>query len=145
MSYFIIICIFALIAFGIFYKYDGEVSSLKRQLMLVNKQNTQLKSKLNIHLQRIKDFEMKTSSPNVTKGIVTKDTSVRISPLNRSMPINNLKTNDIVKILTEAEVSNTKWFEVSIQTPNSINNIGWIKNDNITLVDNSFVDFDKKV
>lgn len=142
MAYFITFLVFALITAGVFFKYDSEVSSLKKQLILVNKQNKLLKGKLNAHIERIKDFEMKTTPPDANKGIVTKDTSMRISPLSKSMPINSLKANDIVKVLTEAEISNTKWFEVSITTSNNINNIGWVKNDHLTLVDNSFVDFD---
>lgn len=143
MAYLLTFIFFLAIVFAIYYKYDATVSSLKKQVILLSKQNRSLKSKMNINMERIKNFQMKGLKLISSKGIITKDASLRISPISKSMPINSLKENELVEILTCVKITNTTWYQVNIGAPNDINSIGWVNENFISLVDDTFVDFDK--
>jgi len=78
-----------------------------------------------------------------SKGIITKDTSLRISPISKSMPLNSLNENQLVQIFTCVKITDTTWYQVDIDATNGINSIGWVNEHFISPVDDTFVDFDK--
>ncbi|WBW97910.1 hypothetical protein [Oceanirhabdus sp. W0125-5] len=143
MAYFLTFIFFSVIVFAIYYKYDATVASLKKQVILLSKQNRSLKSKMNIHMERIKNFEMKRIKLISPKGIITKETSLRISPISKSMPLNTLTENQLVEIITCVKISDITWYQLDIATTNNINSIGWVNENFLSLVDETFVDFDK--
>ncbi len=143
MTYLLTFIFLSAIVFAIYYKYDATVSSLKKQVILLSKQNRSLKSKMNINMERIKDFQMKRLKLISSKGIITKDTSLRISPISKSMPLNSLTENELVKIFTCVKINDTTWYQVDISSSNDINSIGWVNENFISLVDDTFVNFDK--
>jgi len=135
---------FSALVFAIYYKYDATVASLKKQVILLSKQNRSLKSKMNIHMERIKNFKMKRLKLISSKGIITKQTSLRISPISKSMPLNSLTENKLVEIFTCVKIADTTWYQIDISTTDDMNSIGWVNENFISLVDETFVDFDKK-
>lgn len=142
MYYLLLIIVFGLIIAGIYLKYEGEVSSLKRQIILISRQNKSLKAKMNIHTERIKNFKMKRIDPASDKGIITKDTFVRISPIKKAMPVNSIGENKIVGVKNIVEIDEIKWYQVEVKSLNKINDIGWVDGEYISLIDNSFSDYD---
>ena len=143
LTYFLTFMFCCVIVFAIYYKYDATVCSLKKQVILLSKQNRSLKSKMNIYMERIKNFQMKKLKLISSKGIITKETSLRISPISKSMPLNSLTENEVVKIFTCVKIADTTWYQVDIGATNDINSIGWVNENFISLVDDTFVDFDK--
>jgi len=143
LTYLLTFIFFCVIVFAIYYKYDATVSSLKKQVILLSKQNRSLKSKVNINMERIKNFQMKRLKLISSKGLITKDTSLRISPISKSMPLTPLTENELVEIFTCVKITDTTWYQVTIDSTNDINSIGWINENFISLVDDTFVDFDK--
>lgn len=140
--YLLLIILFAAAVFGIYYKYDGELASVKKQAILLSRQNKSLKVKMNAHTERVRNFQMKRINPESSKAIITKQATLRISPLQRAMPINSLEENDIVSVNNIVEIDKTKWYEINISSKSKINDLGWINGESISMIDNSFTEFD---
>lgn len=134
LLFFLFVVLGSVSAYFIF-QLSNTISIQKRQLLLLTRQNNNLKSAAAKQINQ-KTIIIKYIVPAYTFGIIAKNCYLYAAPIENSTIINELNKNTQIKIIDSAEVENCIWYEVSSNFKDNINNKGWIKAENIMLYDN---------
>lgn len=134
MATFIIFLLFAGALFFVYYKYDSTVANQKKQLMLLSKQNKDLKNKLNYKNTKYANIKVKYTQIAYSEGVVNSKCNLNLAPIKNYLSINNLEKDMKVNIIDSANILGTLWFRVQLNTDENINSKGWISEKNLTLI-----------
>jgi hypothetical protein len=112
------------------------VARQKKQIIILSKQNKDLKNKLNNRYSKYKNLNVKYKLPEYKNGITNKPCNLYISPINDSIILTKLNENTKLDIQDSAEILDTLWYEINIETEDAdrINTKGWLPEDCITKV-----------
>jgi hypothetical protein len=111
----------------------------KRQLMLLTKQNSALREKINKSTLTSQNITLLYKPTRYTTGVVGNICSLYIAPLKDSYVLCNLNKNLDIQILDCAEVSQEIWYEIRFASKTSVNNKGWILGKNIAILNNTIL------
>lgn len=131
-------------ASAVFFIYNNKkLILLKQQLMLTNSQNNTLQKKLSNYSYR-KNIEIKFLQPTNKGGIINKDSSVLISPIDNSPVLHKSNMKMEVYIIDKAEYSNNIWYYVALPLENNINSRGWVKENDFSIFYDDSTSISKK-
>lgn len=136
MKIFLIIII-ALLVFYNYYKLQKQISEQKRQLLLLSRENNELKSKFmlattfNHEEQLLVQFE----KPNFNNGTTSDNCKLYAAPIIDSSILSGVLKNTPLQVQDSAFVSNQLWYEVNLPSRSRINSKGWIKDKNLIIID----------
>ncbi|WP_410506284.1 hypothetical protein ACER0A_013435 [Haloimpatiens sp. FM7315] len=140
MFFFCLILIICVGTFGYFTLINSKKSdTLKRQLMLVTKQNDSLKNKT-LTVKKAESINITYYAPKYKLGLILNNCSLYLSPLEDSPVLNSLKENTKVYILDRAEVNSNAWFYINLYSEENVNNKGWIKDQNLSFIEENSED-----
>ena len=128
----LLVLISAVISIIIFY-YTRQQSILRHQLLVVNSQNTKLKSKLSKYTNNKNSIKLKFIKPNTHMGIIKKESNVLIAPIDESILLHKNKIKMEVRILDKADVENVSWYYIALPVDENINSRGWVKQSDFSL------------
>lgn len=66
------------------------------------------------------------------KAISSKNCSLKITPLENSFELRDLKINEEVEILDKCECNKLLWFYVNLYRGDNVNNRGWVRCSDVT-------------
>lgn len=123
-----------LVAVCLFLVFDSRNKSLqqRRQILLLKKQNNNLKVKAEDKSAQLGKLTVKYYKPQNDAGRIIENCNLRISPLEFSHVLASIQADTIVKIKDCAEISGAIWYEIVIDSEEGINNKGWVKGTSIT-------------
>lgn len=137
----LIIIILFLILLGIsvyFISHFAAINSMqKKQLMLLIRENSNLKTKFNTNSLLIDNVSIYYITPKYAYGVVSSSCNLYIAPIKKYIVLSKLKSNEKLKILDCAKINNLIWYEVQFQSKDNINNKGWIEAENIAIFENN--------
>lgn len=131
----LIIILLLLLALTFLY-FNKQIILLKNKMIILINQNNILKTKLYIHTKN--NIFIQFFKPKYQIGILPKNSSLKLAPLNSSCNITTLSCDTEVLILDMALIDNLCWYYISIPSKNNINSHGWIQ-------ENSFLNLFSKV
>lgn len=117
------------------FTFSKKNDILKKQLILLSRQNDALRSKLT-ELYPKRPINISYNIPKYKWGIIQKGATLYISPLESSPEIITFKEDTKVYILDEAKVHSGNWFYVCLDLPDSVTTKGWIKENYISSINN---------
>lgn len=114
--------------------FDFKNKSLqqRRQILLLKKQNSNLKVKAEDKSSQLGKLTVKYYEPQNDAGRIIENCTLRISPLDFSHVLASIPQDTIVQIRDCAEVSGAVWYEVVTDSEEGINNKGWVRGTYIT-------------
>lgn len=115
------------------FTFSKKDDILKKQLILLSRQNDALRSKLT-ELYPKKPINISYNIPKYKWGILQKSSTLYISPLENSPEIITFKEDTKVYILDGAKVDSENWLYICLDSPDSIITKGWIKENYISLI-----------
>ncbi|GAA0181595.1 hypothetical protein SH2C18_41080 [Clostridium sediminicola] len=133
----LLILIIVSIVFFNFYKLEKKVSFQKRQLLLLKRENNDLKSKFMIATtsndseQLIVQYE----KPNFSNGTTSTNCKLYSAPIVNSNILSGVLKNTPLQIQDSAFSSNKLWYEVNLPSRNRINSKGWVEDKDIIIID----------
>lgn len=139
----VIIIIFFLILLSIATYYilnlNNVISTQKNQIMLLMRENNNLKNKLNDNPTMTDTVTIYYTAPKYPYGIVSSSCNLYLAPVHNHLIICRLKSNEKLKILDCAKVGHIIWYEVKLSSSNNINDKGWIEAKNIMIFENNII------
>ncbi|UZW14066.1 hypothetical protein OSC52_20025 [Clostridium pasteurianum] len=121
-----------------FISHFAAIASMqKKQLMLLMRENRNLKNEFNTNPMTINNITIYYTMPKYAYGIVSNSCDLYIAPIKEYIVLCKLKPNKKLKILDCAKINNIIWYEVKFQSENNINNKGWIEAKNIIIFENN--------
>lgn len=136
----IIVLLLILALAGMFLYFDRKLSLTKHQMLLISKQNKELKDKLLSASKVNKELFIRYSLTTPSDGITQSNASLFIAPYENSIKINLISEKLAVKIQEEAEVNNETWYFVSLPISTNVNSKGWMKKSDFSLIFSSSKD-----
>ncbi|WP_138203364.1 hypothetical protein [Haloimpatiens lingqiaonensis] len=134
MTFLVILLLLSLGANGYFIlTFSKKSDTLKKQSILLSRQNDTLRSKL-IELYPKKPSSISYNIPKYKWGIIQKNSTLFISPLENSIELMSFKENTKVYILDNAKVDLKNWFYICFDSPDNITIKGWVKEESISLI-----------
>lgn len=134
MTFLVILLLLSLGANGYFIlTFSKKSDTLKKQSILLSRQNDTLRSKL-IELYPKKPSSISYNIPKYKWGIIQKNSTLFISPLENSIELMSFKENTKVYILDSANVDSKIWFYICFDSPDNITIKGWINEESISLI-----------
>ncbi|MCT8977506.1 hypothetical protein N4T77_12940 [Clostridium sp. CX1] len=115
------------------YYFTNKMSAQRKQILLLKYQNNNLKQLTKAD----KKVTIEYMYPTTNKGIVKKKCELLMSPLLNSPSLNLLKEDMLIEIHDSGKINNQVWYEVSISSNDRTNSKGWIKEDFVSLCDES--------
>ena len=116
---------------------NQKLSTQKTQLKVISKQNREFKSKISSSTNTDGPIIIKYKTSLFKTGIIKESCSLYLSPLESSPVLSNLVKSSNVEIQDSAEIFNVSWYEISQKSQTNINNKGWVKKDDIIIVDDT--------
>jgi hypothetical protein len=113
----------------------------KKQIMLLVRQNINLKDKVNNETLILDNVTIFYSVPKYKYGAVSNSCNLYIAPIKKYVILCKLSSNMKLKILDCAKIDNNIWYEVQFQSQDNINNKGWMEAENIIIFENDFIDY----
>lgn len=113
-------------------------SMQKKQLLILLKENNNLKAKIDSKLND-EDIIIKFVKSKYKYGIIASPCTLYSAPTMNAPILCELEKNTQVNILDCGEVNNYVWYEVRFNTTDSINNKGWIKSQYIMLFETNII------
>lgn len=111
----------------------------KKQIMLLVRQNSTLKDKVNRQTLILDKITIYYSVPKYNCGVVANSSNLYIAPIKKYGILCKLNSNKEVEILDSAKIDNKIWYEVKFKSQNSLNNKGWIEAENIMIFENNLI------
>lgn len=115
------------------FTFSKKNDILKKQLILLSRQNDALRSKLT-ELYPKRPINISYTIPKYKWGVIQKGSTLYISPLESSLEIITFKEDTKVYILDGAKVDSENWFYICLDASDSTTTKGWIKENYISLV-----------
>ena len=127
-----------LILFCIYYcMMNQKLLTQKTQLKVISRQNREFKSKISSSHNNDGPIVIKYKPSLFKTGSIKESCNLYLSPLESSPILSNLVKSSDVEIQDSAEIFNISWYEISLSSQTNINNKGWIKKDDINIVDDT--------
>ncbi|MFD3155527.1 hypothetical protein ACFIJ5_01390 [Haloimpatiens sp. FM7330] len=120
------------------YTTKQKSDNLKKQVILLTKQNNYIHNFKNDKVKN-ESISIRYESPKYKNGIIIKDCSLYIAPLEDYPQIYKLQENTKVDIHDSAQINSEIWYEISIPYTSKINTKGWIKEDFISVIENEHI------
>lgn len=138
MKYVLLLALVLIIIFSVIFYYSKEQSILRHKLLVVNSQNTSLRSELAKYKKSKEPIKIKFSIPNNPMGIIKENSNILIAPIENSALLHKNKIKMEVRILDKAQIKNQSWYYISLPVDDDINSRGWIQQKDFSLFyDNS--------
>lgn len=115
------------------FTFSKKNDILKKQLILLSRQNDALRSKLT-ELYPKRPINISYTIPKYKWGVIQKGSTLYISPLESSLEIITFKEDTKVYILDGAKVDSENWLYICLDASDSTTTKGWIKENYISLV-----------
>jgi hypothetical protein len=119
-------------AAGEYFYFIQKIDAQHKQIFILTAQNNSLKTKINKRTAT-SSFSIKYVDLEYKNGYTIENSCIYLSPLDDSPIVYKCTKAVKVSVLYAAEVSNIKWYEISI-TINSTLVKGWIKDSDIKLM-----------
>lgn len=136
MKYLIFLLLVLILVFVVFY-YENKLVTLRRQLLVANSQNNNLRGKYTRATKRKEKLQIRYLQPSSSLGITKEGTSLYASPLEDSDVLQQPNIKMEVRILDKAEVFKQVWYYISLPVDTNINSRGWVKHSDFTLIYNN--------
>lgn len=137
MKYILFLILILAISFIILY-YDKKQSVLKKQLLIANSQNSNLRSKLSKYTKKSDSLKVKFLLSNSSMGLIKDGTNIFLAPIDDSALLHRSNVKMEVRILDKAEVSHETWYYIALPVDSNVNSRGWVKQNSFSLFyDNS--------
>ncbi|MDF2502938.1 hypothetical protein [Clostridium sp.] len=139
----LIILFLILLAISLYFtSHFATITSMqKKQIMLLVRQNINLKDKVNNETLILDNVTIFYSVPKYKYGAVSNSCNLYIAPIKKYVILCKLSSNMKLKILDCAKIDNNIWYEVQFQSQDNINNKGWMEAENIIIFENDFIDY----
>ncbi|WP_010235269.1 hypothetical protein [Clostridium arbusti] len=139
----LIILFLILLAISLYFtSHFATITSMqKKQIMLLVRQNINLKDKVNNETLILDNVTIFYSVPKYKYGAVSNSCNLYIAPIKKYVILCKLSSNMKLKILDCAKIDKNIWYEVQFQSQDNINNKGWMEAENIIIFENDFIDY----
>lgn len=134
LTIFILILLFSGCIFILYYKYEEKISHQKKQLIILSRQNKEMKNKLNYRSEKLTNLSVVYKRCNYSHAVINEDCNLHLAPLNNSIILSRLNKDIKINILDTAETMDTLWYEIDIKRGDRINTKGWVQEKNITKI-----------
>lgn len=138
-DYYMIFLFFLIIIFAsavVFFVLSNKNASQRRQIIMLSKQITDLRSKLNnnnITNVYPKSLTVKFKTPSINKAVTIKKCSLYIAPIESSSILTLIEINTHLDVHDSADIFGLVWYEVIIPSIDRTNNKGWIKSTDVNI------------
>lgn len=137
MLLFLLFVILASASTYFIFQLSKTISTQRKQLLTLTRQNNILKDALQKQARTDKNtLTIKYKSTPYKSGIIADYCPLYAAPAEYSPILCRLNKNTQIKIVDSAEAANSIWYEISFNYKDNINNKGWIKAQHIMLYDN---------
>lgn len=122
-----------LIGASLYIVYDSKNKNLqqRRQILVLKKQNNNLKNKAEEKNIQSEKLTVKYYKPQNETGKIIESCPLHLAPLAASHVLANISPDTTLKLIDCAEISGTIWYEVLLDSEEGFNNKGWVKSNNI--------------
>lgn len=136
MKIFFIILVALFVLYN-YYKLQKKISEQKRQLLLLSRENNELKSKFLLATNFSGDEQLlvQFEKPNFNSGTTSDNCKLYAAPIINNNILSGVLKNTPLQIQDSAFVNSQLWYEVSLASRNRINSKGWIKDQNLIIID----------
>lgn len=132
MYYLIIIIVSFTLINIISSNHKKTIYNLKHQCISIRSQNELLKKQIQGFSKNCTNLTLKFYKCSSEFAFTSEETPLFISPLLDSYILRTLPSKTKVSIIRCCEILNETWYEVSIDTFNNVNSIGWIIDDKLS-------------
>lgn len=118
--------------------YNKKVEDQKRKIILLSRQNKNLKNDFESKILESKQQEnvvIKFSTIECTKGVVNKETDLLIAPIDKSPMLGKICNGLSVEILDSGSIGGSIWYEIRFALSENINNKGWVHAEDVILAE----------
>lgn len=139
----LIILFLILLAISIYFtSHFATITSMqKKQIILLVRQNSNLKDKVDNQTLILDNVTVSYSIPKYNYGAVSNPCNLYIAPIKKYAILCKLSSNMKLKILDCAKIDNIIWYEVQFDSQDNINNKGWIEAENIVIFENNVIKY----
>lgn len=124
--------VFVAVCLYLVFDFRNKSLQQRRQILLLKKQNSNLKVKTEDRNTQLGKLTVKYYKPQNDAGRIIETCNLRISPLEFTHVLASIPPDTIVQVKDCAEISGTIWYEVVIDSEEGINNKGWVKGTYVT-------------
>lgn len=127
----VIILLLAIAPVIVYLYFSGKITNLQRQLMLLSRQNDELRNNLGKQSFSRDIVNITYVHPNFSQAITSEYCNLYLCPMENSPIVSKVDIGLQIEIHDSAKLSDGIWYEVSLPAITRVNNRGWIKESSI--------------